>query len=79
MSFAQPSLKGRALRLLSGREYSRAELEQELWGEEHPQSDSLRSHMHMLRRALTDARGHSPIETVHGVGYRFASADVGQT
>jgi regulatory protein len=30
MSFAQPSLKGRALRLLSGREYSRAELERKL-------------------------------------------------
>jgi len=30
MSFAQPSLKGRALRLLSGREYSRAELMQKL-------------------------------------------------
>ena len=30
MSFSQPSLKGRALRLLSGREYSRAELERKL-------------------------------------------------
>jgi len=30
MSFAQPSLKGRALRLLSGREHSRAELESKL-------------------------------------------------
>ncbi len=30
MSFAQPSLKGRALRLLSGREYSRAELQRKL-------------------------------------------------
>ncbi len=30
MSFAKPSLKGRALRLLSGREYSRAELERKL-------------------------------------------------
>jgi DNA-binding winged helix-turn-helix (wHTH) protein len=31
--------------------------------------------MHMLRRALTDTRGHAPIETVHGVGYRFAVND----
>ena len=61
------------------RVYSRAELEQALWGDEHPQSDSLRSHMHLLRRALTDASGLSPIETVHGVGYRFSAADVGQT
>jgi regulatory protein len=30
MSFAPPSLKGRALRLLSGREYSRSELERKL-------------------------------------------------
>ena len=70
-------LSRKCLRLLvmmmtePNRVYSRAELEQELWGEEHPQSDSLRSHMHMLRRALTDARGHSPIETVHGVGFRL--------
>ena len=54
------------------RVFTRAELERELWGEEHPQSDSLRSHMHLLRRALTDTRGRAPIETVHGVGYRFA-------
>lgn len=30
MAFEQPSLKGRALRLLSGREFSRAELERKL-------------------------------------------------
>ena len=60
------------------RVFTRVELERELWGDEQPQSDSLRSHMHLLRRALTDAHGHSPIETVHGVGYRFASIDVGQ-
>ena len=37
MSFAQPSLKGRALRLLSGREHSRAELVRKLAGfEEEP-------------------------------------------
>ena len=57
------------------RVFTRAELERELWGDEHPQSDSLRSHMHMLRRALTDAKGRAPIETVHGIGYRFAVGD----
>lgn len=60
------------------RVFTRAELEQELWGEEHPQSDSLRSHMHLLRRALTDGQGRAPIETVHGVGYRFAASDARQ-
>jgi DNA-binding response OmpR family regulator len=78
-------LSRKCLRLLEmmmsapDRVYSRAELEQALWGDEHPQSDSLRSHMHMLRRALTDSRGLSPIETVHGVGYRYAAADARQT
>jgi DNA-binding response OmpR family regulator len=57
------------------RVHTRTELEQVVWGDEQPQSDTLRSHMHMLRRALTDARGFSPIETVHGIGYRFAAAD----
>jgi DNA-binding response OmpR family regulator len=27
--------------------------------------------MHLLRRALIDAGGHDPIETVHGLGYRL--------
>jgi DNA-binding winged helix-turn-helix (wHTH) protein len=34
--------------------------------------------MHLLRRALTDSRGGSPIETVHGIGYRFAVLDARQ-
>lgn len=55
-----------------GRVFSRAELEHAAWGDEPPMSDSLRSHMHTLRRALTGAAGRSPIENVHGVGYRFA-------
>lgn len=54
------------------RVFARSDLEHAAWGDEQPMSDSLRSHMHMLRRALTDARGFSPIENVHGVGYRFA-------
>ena len=42
MSFAKPSLKGRALRLLSGREHSRAELERKLESfEEEPGTLSL--------------------------------------
>ena len=42
MAFDQPSLKGRALRLLSGREYSRAELERKLLPfEEEPGSLAL--------------------------------------
>lgn len=58
---------------------SRADLERAVWGEEALMSDTLRSHMCMLRRALTNAEGHSPIETVHGFGYRLATHDVQST
>lgn len=52
-----------------GRVYSRKELELEAWEEEQATSDTLRSHMHVLRRALLQTGGVDPIETVHGVGY----------
>jgi DNA-binding response OmpR family regulator len=54
-----------------GRVFSRAQLESAVWGDTHETSDTLRSHMHLLRRALLDAGGHDPIETVHGLGYRL--------
>ena len=43
MSFTQPSLKGRALRLLSGREYSRAELERKLKTHEETSGELVRA------------------------------------
>jgi DNA-binding response OmpR family regulator len=56
-----------------GRVFSRRELESEVWGDEQGTSDTLRSHMHELRRALSRAGGYDPIETVHGLGYRLIS------
>jgi DNA-binding response OmpR family regulator len=53
----------------------RAELETEVWGEQLPDSDTLRAHIHTLRRALTAAGESEPIETVHGFGYKFTSGD----
>jgi DNA-binding response OmpR family regulator len=50
---------------------SRKELENAAWGEELESSDSLRSHMHVLRRELQRAGGYDPIRTVHGHGYRL--------
>lgn len=50
---------------------SRNEIERQVWGEAQETSDTLRSHLHMLRRALATAGGHDPIETVHGIGYRI--------
>ena len=54
-----------------GRVFNRRELETRVWGDPQGTSDSLRRHMHILRRALVAAGGRDPIETVHGIGYRL--------
>lgn len=55
-----------------GRVLSRAELETALWGEEPPEGDALRVHIHALRQAL-DAPGERPLlQTIRGAGYRLA-------
>jgi DNA-binding response OmpR family regulator len=56
-----------------GRLFSRSELESAVWGDTQETSDTLRTHMHVLRRALGDAGGRDPIETVHGLGYRLVA------
>lgn len=53
----------------------RGRLEREAWGEEPPETDALRAHIHTLRRAI-DHPGLKPLlHTVHGVGYRLADDD----
>jgi DNA-binding response OmpR family regulator len=54
-----------------GRVFSRKEIETAVWGEMQETSDTLRSHMHTLRRTLSQTGGYDPIETVHGMGYRL--------
>ena len=58
-----------------GRVVRREELETTVWGERLSDSDTLRSHMHTLRRALTADGEHDPFETVHGFGYRILASD----
>lgn len=53
-----------------GRVVPRAEIEHALWGDERPETDALRSQIHLLRKALVEA-GFDGIETVHGVGLRL--------
>lgn len=43
----------------------------EVWGEESPSSDSLRSHIYGLRTALDKGFECSRLETLHGQGYRL--------
>ena len=57
-----------------GRVVSRDEIERLVWGEVQETSDTLRSHLHTLRRALTAVGGDDPIETLHGIGYRIKMA-----
>jgi DNA-binding response OmpR family regulator len=58
-----------------GRVISRDEIERLVWGESQETSDTLRSHLHTLRRALTAAGGYDPVETLHGIGYRLRAKD----
>ena len=58
-----------------GRVVSRDEIERLVWGEAQETSDTLRSHLHMLRKALTAAGSHDPVETLPGIGYRVQTGD----
>jgi DNA-binding response OmpR family regulator len=53
----------------------RDELETLIWRDRVPDNDALRSHMHMLRKAVDGESPRKLIETVTGSGYRLCSAD----
>lgn len=55
---------------------SRARLEAEVWGDHPPETDTLRAHIHRLRKAVDRPFVQPLLHTIHGVGYRLASADV---
>ncbi|MBM5571690.1 MULTISPECIES: response regulator transcription factor [Deefgea] len=55
----------------SGQLVTRESLEIAVWGEAQDSSDTLRHHLSQLRRALTLADGRSPLQTVHGRGYKL--------
>ena len=50
----------------------REALEDALWGDDCPDSDSLRSHIHQLRQVLDKPFAYPLLHTLHGVGYRLA-------
>ena len=54
---------------------TRRELEQEIWGEEVPDSDSLRSHVYNLRRIVDKPFPVKLIETVASRGFRIVDPD----
>lgn len=52
----------------------REQLEEALWGNDVPDSDSLRSHIHQLRQVLDKPFATPLLHTVHGVGFRLAES-----
>lgn len=57
----------------SPRVVSRAEIEREVWGEDTPDSDALRAHLHQLRNAIDRPFGRPLLHTVRGFGYRLGA------
>ena len=54
---------------------SRSELEHHVWGEELPDSDSLRVHIHSLRAAIDKPFDKPMLITRHGIGYSLVDPD----
>jgi DNA-binding response OmpR family regulator len=52
-------------------------LEELLWGEDLPGSDSLRSHIHILRQTIDKPFSFPLLHTVHGIGYCLKATDHG--
>jgi len=54
---------------------TREQLEQELWGELTPDSDTLRSHVYKLRKTIDKPFDKQLLETLQGVGFRLSAND----
>ncbi|WP_263144884.1 response regulator transcription factor [Pseudomonas sp. RIT-PI-AD] len=50
----------------------REALEEALWGDDCPDSDALRSHIHQLRQVIDKPFDKPLLHTLHGMGYRLA-------
>lgn len=50
---------------------SRAELERAIWGDNPPDSDALRAHLHALRSAIDKPFEQPLLHTLRGLGYRL--------
>ncbi|KVW97993.1 response regulator transcription factor [Thiobacillus denitrificans] len=77
-TLALPALPLKILELLMRRAPGvvwRRDIEQAVWGDSPPDSDSLRVHMHTLRSAI-DPPGLPPLlHTLRGVGYQLKAPD----
>ncbi|MBI5110245.1 MAG: response regulator transcription factor [Rhodocyclales bacterium] len=51
---------------------AREELERTIWGDAPPDSDALRSHLHVLRTTIDKPFGQPMLHTARGLGWRLA-------
>jgi DNA-binding response OmpR family regulator len=54
---------------------TREHLEFQIWGDNPPDSDALRTHIHALRQALDKAEPYAMLHTVPGIGYQLTTPD----
>lgn len=54
---------------------SKSELEEKVWGEDLPNSDALRTHLHSVRAQVDKPFSQAMLMTVPGVGYRIVSPE----
>lgn len=54
---------------------SRRDIEHAVWGEDVPDSDALRSHMHTLRAVIDHPFEKALIHTIHGIGFRMVDSN----
>lgn len=64
-----------ALMRASPRVVTRQQLEREVWGDLLPDSDTLRSHLYTLRKAIDKPFAQTLLHTIPGAGYRLATDD----
>lgn len=53
----------------------RETLESEVWGEDRPNSDALRTHIHALRQTLDKPEPFPMLRTVPGIGFQLVTPD----
>jgi len=53
----------------------REELERAIWGDDPPDSDALRAHIHALRSAVDRDSAVALVHTIRGIGYQLAAPD----
>lgn len=56
---------------------TRAQLERHVWGDSLPDSDTLRSHLYILRNAIDKSFDRPLLHTIPSMGYRMADQETG--